>query len=559
MFYTIALYTSLAIFVVGLVYKTTNWFRYKVGPDAEGVPTSRRVPAAARGIVATVFSAKIGTLLKIFLMDVLLQRWLMKKDLLRWLAHICIYGGFMLLLLMHGLDKLVTAVLFADYYSTLNPFLFLRDLFGLIVIVGIGISLYRRLMSKAARPKSTGVDYYAIIILAVIMISGVLLEGTKIVSHTRYQEMVDEYAGLDDAEELGALEAYWVDKFGVVSPNVKKPFDNKMLKEGKLLHEMSCSSCHSRPQWGFMGYGAATLSRPVGLPLDRARVPTMLWYLHFMACFLGLAYLPFSKFFHIFSTPAFLLVNAVVKEGESDPANIATRDAMQLDACTHCGDCTIRCSVAVAFNEIPNPNILPSEKLAALRVLLSGRGVSTQRLLRIHEGSHICTDCHRCTDVCPVGINLEGLWLKLNSYLAERGYPKPEAWARQNMGADCDLGKLREKTLSLTPVDKEFAGELTGSAQAGTFSVCFGCQTCTNVCPVVENYENPKEVLGLLPHEIMHCLALKQKGLAIGSNMLWDCVTCYMCQERCPQGVRVTDVLYELKNLALKHLKKKAA
>jgi heterodisulfide reductase subunit C len=215
--------------------------------------------------------------------------------------------------------------------------------------------------------------------------------------------------------------------------------------------------------------------------------------------------------------------------------------------------------VAVAFNEIPNPNILPSEKLAALRALLSGRGVSTHRLLRIHEGSHICTDCHRCTDVCPVGINLEGLWLKLNSYLAERGYPKPEAWARQTMGADCDLGKLREKTLSLTPVDKEFAGELTGSAQASTFSVCFGCQTCTNVCPVVENYENPKEVLGLLPHEIMHCLALKQKGLAIGSNMLWDCVTCYMCQERCPQGVRVTDVLYELKNLALKHLKKKAA
>ena len=90
MFYTIALYTSLAIFAGGLLYKTSNWFRYKVGPDAEGVPRSRRVPAAARGIVATVFSAKIGTLLKIFLMDVLLQRWLMKKDLLRWLAHICI-------------------------------------------------------------------------------------------------------------------------------------------------------------------------------------------------------------------------------------------------------------------------------------------------------------------------------------------------------------------------------------------------------------------------------------------------------------------------------------
>jgi heterodisulfide reductase subunit C len=143
--------------------------------------------------------------------------------------------------------------------------------------------------------------------------------------------------------------------------------------------------------------------------------------------------------------------------------------------------------------------------------------------------------------------------------LSELGYPKPEAWARESIGADFDLSNFKEKPLSLTPVDKEFAGALVSSAQASSFSVCFGCQNCTNVCPVVGNYENPKEVLGLLPHEIMHCLALKQKGLAIGSNMLWDCLTCYICQEHCPQGVRVTDVLYELKNLALKHLKEKAA
>lgn len=559
MLFNIALYTSLAIFLAGLIYKMSNWFRCNIGPDAAGFSTSTRISAAARGIVSTVFSARIGTLLKIFVLDVLLQTWLLKKDFLRWFAHICIYGGFMLLLLMHGLDALITSVLFDDYYSTLNPFMFLRDFFGVVVIVGVGIALYRRFVSKPPRPKSTAVDHYAIIILAVIMISGVVLEATKIVSHSKYQEMVDEYAGLEEPEEIKALEAYWVDKFGVVSPNVKKPFDEPTLKEGKLLHDMSCAGCHSRPQWGFIGYGVAKVVQPVALPLDRANVRTLLWYLHFLACFLGLAYLPFSKFFHIFSTPAYLLVNGMIEEGKSDPANIATRDAMGLDACTHCGDCTVRCSVAVAFNEIPNPNILPSEKLGALRAILSGRNLSEYALLRVHEGSHICTDCHRCTDVCPVGINLEALWLNLNDYLAERGYPKPEAWARETIGVEYDLAKLMEKTLSLTPVDKKFAGELTGSAQASTFAVCFGCQNCTNVCPVVAHYENPKEAVGLLPHEIMHSLALKQKELALGSKMLWDCVTCYMCQEHCPQGVCVTDVLYELKNLALKHLKEKAA
>ena len=460
MLYDISLYASLAIFAAGLIYKISNWFRYKIDLDAAAIATSSRISAAAGGMISTLFSAKIMTLLRVFLMDVLLQRWLMKRDFLRWLAHMCIYGGFMLLLLMHGLDKLVTAVLFDEYYSTLNPFMFLRDFFGLVVIVGIGMALYRRLMSKAPRPKSTGIDYYAIIILAVIMISGIALEGTKIVSHSRYQEMVEEYSGLgeEETEELRALEAYWVGQFGVVSPNIKGSFDNKTLEQGKELHEMSCASCHSSPQWAFMGYGVATAIRPIALPLDRANVHHLLWYLHFMACFFGLAYLPFSKFFHIFSTPAYLLVDAVVEEGRSDRANLITKQAMQVDACTHCGDCTTRCSVAVALYEIPNPNILPSEKLVACKDLLAGKKLSPKRLTKIQEGSHICTDCHRCTDVCPIGINLEYLWASLNRKLAELGYPKPEAWAREAIGAEFDLSNVKEKPLSLTPVDKEFAG-----------------------------------------------------------------------------------------------------
>lgn len=520
-----------------------------------------RVSAALRGIVSTLSSGKILILLKVFVLDVIFQRWLLKRDFLRWLAHICIYGGFILLLLMHGLDELITSVLFDDYYSTLNPFMFLRDLFGLLVIAGLVIALYRRLFLKPPRPKTTAVDYYAIIILGVIMISGLFLEGTKIVSHSRYEEMVEEYAGLDEdqTKELRALEAFWVEEFAVVSPDVKGPFEKNTLLQGKQVHEMSCVGCHSRPQWAFVGYGVAKVVSPIASSLDRADVHTLLWYLHFLACFFGMAYLPFSKFFHIFATPALLLANAVMEEGESDPANLATRQAIELDACTHCGDCTVRCSVAVAFNEIANPNILPSEKLAAFKAVLSGKGLSEHRLVTIQEGSHICTDCHRCTDVCPVGINLEDLWLNLNRCLAELGYPKPEVWAREIITADFDLKKLKDKTLALTPVDESFFADLTDSAQVSTFSVCFGCQDCTNVCPVVGNYEDPKEVVGLLPHEIMHSLALKQKELALGSKMLWDCVTCYMCQEQCPQGVCVTDVLYKLKNLALKHLKEKVA
>jgi heterodisulfide reductase subunit C len=40
--------------------------------------------------------------------------------------------------------------------------------------------------------------------------------------------------------------------------------------------------------------------------------------------------------------------------------------------------------------------------------------------------------------------------------------------------------------------------------------------------------------------------------MACGASMIWDCVTCYQCQEHCPQLVEVTDILYQLKNMAIK-------
>jgi heterodisulfide reductase subunit C len=85
---------------------------------------------------------------------------------------------------------------------------------------------------------------------------------------------------------------------------------------------------------------------------------------------------------------------------------------------------------------------------------------------------------------------------------------------------------------------------------AGSFAYCFGCRTCTTVCPVVAAYDDPAEVLGLLPHQIMCAMGLGLTEVASGARMIWDCVTCYQCQEHCPQKVCVTDVIYELKNMA---------
>jgi heterodisulfide reductase subunit C len=77
------------------------------------------------------------------------------------------------------------------------------------------------------------------------------------------------------------------------------------------------------------------------------------------------------------------------------------------------------------------------------------------------------------------------------------------------------------------------------------------CGICSNSCPVVRNYPNPSQVLGLLPHQIMHALGLKLWDIIFSSPMLWNCLGCYQCQEECPERVCVADILCELKNLAM--------
>lgn len=578
--FLVSLYIALFIFVVGLIYKISTWFRYSLDPAAVDITPTKRIAAATKGIWLTVFSAKALTLLKVLIVDVLLQIRVLRENFLRWLMHMLIFWGFMLLVFMHALESFISEPLFADYYSTVNPFMFLRDLFGFMVILGIAIAVFRRFILKVYRLSTNVMDYYAIAIVAVILVSGVFLEGLKITSNTAFTQMQEDYAGLEDEAEIQALESYWVQNYGVVSPSVKGPFEDDVLTQGEELHAESCAECHSRPQAAFTGYAVSKLIQPIALALDQAGGVTFLWYIHFLACFAGLAYLPFSKMFHIFTSPLSLMANAVMDEERSDPANIAIRQIMELDACTHCGTCSSRCAVGVAFEELSNVNILPSEKLASIKALAAGRKLGDRELKILLEGLYLCTNCQRCTVVCPVGINLQEMWFTVRESLLQRGYPevlmlsplslyrglvsdrvsgdryrKPLQRVKQAITEEFKLTDIQNNTLTDVHMSQGLKQKLGLSPQSNTFSYCFNCKTCTLSCPVVKNFDHPRDTLGLEPHHIIHATVLGLADLIFSSKMLWTCLGCYQCQENCPQGVRVTDVFYELKNLAVQEFR----
>ena len=45
-------------------------------------------------------------------------------------------------------------------------------------------------------------------------------------------------------------------------------------------------------------------------------------------------------------------------------------------------------------------------------------------------------------------------------------------------------------------------------------------------------------------------IILGMREEVLSSDEIWLCLTCFQCQERCPQKVRVTDIFFDCKNLA---------
>jgi len=576
MMFNVLLYASLTICFIGIWHRIFFWTRNSVGfnPPCD----TRRILTLFKDIFSTVFSSDLLCLIKALIIDVLFQGRILKTSFVRWVMHFLIFTGFMALVFMHAMDTLITERFFSSYYSTINPFFFLRSLFGLMVLIGIGIAIYRRYFLKPARQKNAATDFFAIIIVSLIILSGTILEGMKMVSVSEFTTMVEEYAGLDyEDEDAAALETYWVKDFALVSPRISPPFESEIIDLGIETHESNCMDCHSPNKSAFLGYTAAKLLSPVALFLDRINGVKILYYLHILSCFIALALVPFSKMFHMVATPMALLTNAVEKKENRTVDNQLTKQLMELDACTHCGTCNLNCSAGTIYEFIQNDAILPSEKILILKKAAYREKLTSEEFTALFQGMYLCTNCDRCTVVCPSGIHLKSLWLSVRENLIQqdliqkdqqtpflltgfsfvRGLNKTPVIKEEDAAAIIlkNIIRVQDKTDTLNlcapaPVNKsEWLMDLT---KTEPFFHCFGCQNCSTICPVVADFKYPEKTLTLLPHQIMYSLGLGLVDMAKGSAMIWNCLSCYQCQENCPQNVSVCDILFKLKNKAFK-------
>ncbi len=551
----VCLYVCLGIFLTGSVFRIARWFTIETGPASEIIEPRMRFVAFVKGTIRVFLSPRILRYFRVAFLDVLLQARILKTDFTRWLMHFFIFFGFTMLLLLHALGEIITKTFYPAYMPTLDPFQFLRNLFGTMIVIGVGIAVYRRIRLRGPMLMTRHKDRYALILLAMILISGFLLESVKIVSESVFNRMAAEFFSDSTPADEAALSAYWSAHEGTVFSNAKLRITPELIEKGKLLNEESCASCHSQTKTAFISFTIADTIRPIAAPLTRARAEIWLYYLHVIACLIGLAYLPFSKFFHIISDPLTLITTGVTNKKRVKPFTALPRRAMELDACTECGTCSRYCSVAPVFRMLHNTEILPMHKLMTVKKLAAGEKINTAEMQLISEGAFICTTCFKCTEVCPAGINLQDQWLSSRSLLEEIGFPLPQKWIREFNASEWS-DRIQKYDPSWKEADASKPRYYNLTEDSDVFAPCIQCQTCTNVCPVVAARTDPKEAVDITPHKIMNLLRLGLQELALGSRMTWDCTICYQCQENCPQGIKVADIIYELKNRAYEHFKK---
>lgn len=73
---------------------------------------------------------------------------------------------------------------------------------------------------------------------------------------------------------------------------------------------------------------------------------------------------------------------------------------------------------------------------------------------------------------------------------------------------------------------------------------CIQCGTCSGVCPLSIYMDHT-------PRQIIHLTRAGFRDEVLRSNTIWLCASCYECTVACPKEIKITDILYSLKQEAI--------
>ena len=273
--------------------------------------------------------------------------------------HFSIFWGMLVLAIgtaLATIDWDVTHLFFGFQILTgwfYIVFELMLDILGLLVVLGLGMAIYRRYITRPARlqnfPVKTlaGDDTYVLVMLSFITLSGYLTEGLRI---------------------------------AVTQPDWAA--------------------------WSPMGNAIAAAFLSMGDPTNQT-LHLVIWSLHILTAFGVLASLPFTKLFHIFSVPVNIYFRSMEPAGNSPAANMENgmgvkewkqftwKQLLDFEACTRCGRCQDVCP-AYASAQILSPRNMMIKLDAHLWEKANGRAlhgdvVSCRRTVGLHHLPRLCS------------------------------------------------------------------------------------------------------------------------------------------------------------------------
>jgi len=73
---------------------------------------------------------------------------------------------------------------------------------------------------------------------------------------------------------------------------------------------------------------------------------------------------------------------------------------------------------------------------------------------------------------------------------------------------------------------------------------CIQCGTCSGSCPV-------SYAMDVQPRQLVALFRAGDIESILRSRTIWICASCYACTVRCPSGIKITDLIYGLKRIAM--------
>ncbi len=254
--FLIVIVASVIVFFLGTLYNVLLWME---GKGLVGTPEGRLLRLLPRTL-KFVLSGRFGRMLSVFLRDALYLSKLKGRSAFRWLMHLLILGGFAAMFL---LDLVVTFSLdFVKYQPMIEDGgwakIWMRDfgfeLFGFMMLAGLTIAAVRRFIFRPKIVRTELPDATSILFLLVVVLGGFILEGIGI---------------------AGRIPGHQVDQ-----------------------------------AYSFLGYAISQL-----LPASAGQYYDQAWLIHGVMSALLIAYIPFSKLFHMIATPIAIEADKMLPAG----------------------------------------------------------------------------------------------------------------------------------------------------------------------------------------------------------------------------------------------------